>query len=233
MRPDPPPWDCAVIDLRRISANTPEPVVAHLDTFWQKAYARTSERGSLWLLARDSYVRGQLVPIAHELIDRIRSFTEFKLKDIIVVYRPYATESRRRRPLLGAYFMIGHFVKSSDSSFFDKDIVREPHVFKEIEWGRRKIGKSGYSNKSRKRYNEKGRDPGNVFYSAERDHTTRKVLSVKSFSDSEVFTRLIRMSTRPTWSIATNSKSETLSKLARHLGRGLLRIEVRGDEETH
>jgi hypothetical protein len=190
-------------------------------------YHKISEKGSLWILAENLRVKGEHVPLAYEIIDRISSLTEFKLKNVIVVYRIDSARSRNERLLTNAYFLIGHFVKSLGSSFFDKDEIREPHVFKRIEWGRRKTGKSGYSKKMKKRYNKRGRDPGNVFYRVNRDDTTGQMLSVKGFSDSEIFSRIIRMSSVPMWTIATNSRSKTLSMVTQHLGRQLVQIEMK------
>ncbi len=42
--------------------------------------------------------------------------------------------------------------------FFDKDAIREPHIWKDVEWGHRA-----------KNYNPKGKDPGNVWIPTEDD----------------------------------------------------------------
>lgn len=40
----------------------------------------------------------------------------------------------------------------NDDSFFNKDAIREPHIWKDVEWGKRK-----------KNYSENGKDPSNVW----------------------------------------------------------------------
>jgi hypothetical protein len=202
-------------------------VAGGLDLFWLKIYPRISEKGSLWLLVENLYRHGELIPVAQELINRVSDLTEFKLKNVIVVFRISSSRPQKGRPLTNAYFLIGHFVKSLESSFFDKDRIREPHVFERIEWGRRRKGRSGYRNNITTRYNKKGRDPGNVFYRVKRDAVTGHVLSVNSLSDREVFSRIIQMSTVRGWRVATNSKSKNLAQVARHLGRELVEIDVK------
>ena len=44
------------------------------------------------------------------------------------------------------------YVKSHEKMIFEKDNIREKHIWKDVEWGKRK-----------KNYNPKGKDPGNVW----------------------------------------------------------------------
>ncbi|MDR2027294.1 MAG: site-specific DNA-methyltransferase [Prevotellaceae bacterium] len=44
------------------------------------------------------------------------------------------------------------FVKDRKRQFFNKDAIRESHIWKDVEWGKRE-----------KNYNPKGKDPGNVW----------------------------------------------------------------------
>ena len=50
------------------------------------------------------------------------------------------------------------FVKSHEKMLFIKDNIREKHIWKDVEWGKRK-----------KNYNPKGKDPGNVWLPTEDD----------------------------------------------------------------
>lgn len=65
---------------------------------------------------------------------------------------------------------------------FIKDAIRERHIWKDVEWGKRE-----------KNYNPKGKDPGNVWIPTEDDgkaHITNHLL----LDDSEVIKRLLDMS---------------------------------------
>lgn len=72
--------------------------------------------------------------------------------------------------------------KNHQKMCFDKDVIREKHIWKDVEWGKRD-----------KNYNPKGKDPGNVWIPTEDDgkaHITKHIL----LSDDMVIERLIRMS---------------------------------------
>ena len=64
---------------------------------------------------------------------------------------------------------------------FNKDHIREKHIWKDVEWGKRA-----------KNYNPKGKDPGNVWIPTEDDghaNITKHIL----MSDDEVIARLVAM----------------------------------------
>ena len=72
--------------------------------------------------------------------------------------------------------------KNRENMTFDKDAIREKHIWKDVEWGKRE-----------KNYNPKGKDPGNVWIPTLDDgkaHITKHIL----LSESEIFARLISMS---------------------------------------
>lgn len=73
------------------------------------------------------------------------------------------------------------FCKNKELMSFNKDLIREKHIWKDVEWGKRK-----------KNYNEKGKDPGNVWIPTEDDGkgriTKHIVLSYKKIKE-----RLIEM----------------------------------------
>lgn len=72
--------------------------------------------------------------------------------------------------------------KNHKKMIFDKDAVREKHIWKDVEWGKRE-----------KNYNPKGKDPGNVWIPTKDDgnaHITEHIL----LSDDDVIKRIINMS---------------------------------------
>ena len=72
--------------------------------------------------------------------------------------------------------------KNIERMAFNKDAIREKHIWKDVEWGKRE-----------KNYNPKGKDPGNVWIPTEDDghaHITGHIL----LSDEEVIARLQAMS---------------------------------------
>lgn len=192
------------------------------DHFWQGIYNSMSLTGSLWVFMPNIFANGELYPLAWELIDRIRASTKFRLKNILVVYRekPYA-----QTPLAQSYFNIAFFVKSLNQYYFDKDAIREPHVFKDIEWGKRLVGTSGYSERKRNRYSSKGRDSGNVFYKVERN-SEGKILKIYEYSDEELYEKIVKVSTKRGSIILSNVTNLALSKIVKDLGRELKSVGV-------
>ena len=71
--------------------------------------------------------------------------------------------------------------KSIDKMKFNKDHIREKHIWKDVEWGKRA-----------KNYNPKGKDPGNVWIPTEDDghaNITEHIL----MTDEDVIARIIAM----------------------------------------
>jgi len=64
---------------------------------------------------------------------------------------------------------------------FDKDAIREKHIWKDVEWGKRA-----------KNYNPKGKDPGNVWIPTEDDGKANITAHIL-LSDSDVIEKLIKM----------------------------------------
>lgn len=77
------------------------------------------------------------------------------------------------------------FCRDKSKMFFDKDIIREKHIWKDVEWGKRK-----------KNYNPNGKDPGNVWIPTE-DDGKANITSHKLLTDSEVLERCIKATSRP------------------------------------
>lgn len=80
---------------------------------------------------------------------------------------------------------VGYIIWVSNNNknkYFDKDPIREKHIWKDVEWGKRS-----------RNYNEKGKDPGNVWIPTEDDgcgNITNHIL----LQESEIINRLIKMS---------------------------------------
>jgi len=218
------PHDLAIIHIPEFDPkkDSYELFLKRFDYFWQEIYDSLSSTGSLWVFMSNIFINGELRPLTWELTDRIRTTTKFRLKNILVVYRdkPYA-----QTPLAQGYFNVVFFVKSLDQYYFDKDAIREPHVFKDIEWGKRLVGTSGYGERKRNRYSSKGRDPGNVFYKVERD-SEGKILKIYEYSDEELYEKIVKVSTKKGSIIVSNVTNLALSKSVEDLGRELRLVGV-------
>lgn len=71
------------------------------------------------------------------------------------------------------------FVKSHEKMLFIKDNIREKHIWKDVEWGKRK-----------KNYNPKGKDPGNVWLPT-KDNGKGKITEHLILNDIDIIERCI------------------------------------------
>ena len=217
--------DSAIIDIRDIelTAKSYEEMLTRLDTTWIALYAKTTSGGSLWVLAKNYYdgVTHELLPFAHDVTQRIRA-SGFRLKNVLAVYRELPMTGNEK-PLACGHFLIPFFVKSIHDYYFDKDSVREPHVFKGIEWGKRKTGKSGYGKNEKRRYSRKGRDPGNVIYEATRDKDG-SILMIDTVTDEEILRKLVKVSTAKGGTIVSNISNLAFNSLVGGLERRLTEL---------
>ena len=77
-----------------------------------------------------------------------------------------------------------HFTKNISSYFFNKDPIREKHIWEKVEWGQRK-----------KNYNPRGKDPGDVWLMTE-DDGNAKITKHIPLSKEDVILRFILLTTQ-------------------------------------
>lgn len=191
----------------------------HLET-WRQALpplaTRLGASGSLLLVARNGYEDGTLVPWPYQLADEVRP--RLSLKNVYARLAEPLTDDDR--PLADAHELCFFFVGSQKEYVFDKAPLRQPHVFKDLEWGKRTVGPTGYHDKSRtsQRYPEGGRDPGNVFYTEERA-PDGSVMAIRPTPRAEVYLKLVLACSKPGWTIVTNLAEEGFDKRVEAEGR--------------
>lgn len=95
-------------------------------------------------------VRKSFLEIAKEYYEK---YDNWQYKNIIVVPNIINKRSRLNDNLL---YII--WFSSKKDPYFNKDYIREKHIWKDVEWGQRK-----------KNYSEKGKDPSNVWIPTEDD----------------------------------------------------------------
>ena len=209
----------AILDLRTSRKSS----VIDFDHIWPQIYDSLQLHGSLWILASNTYCNGEVSPIPLELSNRITTTTSFKLKNILVIYRQ--EKNTEKKIFASAYFNILFLVKSLRGYYFNKDSIRELHIFKDIEWGRRRFGSSGYSKRLNLRYSNKGRDPGNVLYRTERN-SKGQILNTYGYTDKEIYEKIILLSTKEGSIIMSNIHNSIFASLVGNIGRRLIKIEI-------
>ncbi len=101
------------------------------------------------------------------------------LKDFKHAFRVawiYPFELEGNKPSNDFYFLFAAY--KNNVYFFDKDPIREKHIWEKVEWGKRK-----------KNYNPKGKDPGTVWIEIE-DDGNGKVISYSPYSKIDLLERL-------------------------------------------
>ena len=141
-----------------------------------------NENGSLFIIAENKFKNGVLKPLTLEIADIVKS-RNFFLRNSIVWFLP------ENKPSLNALFvnrykMIFHFTKNDDSYFFNKDPIRERHIWEKVEWGQRK-----------KNYNPRGKDPGDVWLMTE-DDGKANITKHLPLSKEDIILRFILLTTQ-------------------------------------
>ncbi len=93
----------------------------------------------------------------------------------------FPTEKAQRVSFIDNVRYVVWMCKKHSSLLFDKDCIREKHIWKDVEWGKRA-----------KNYNPKGKDPGNVWIPTLDDgkaNITQHIL----LSEEEVLAKLLNM----------------------------------------
>ena len=130
-----------------------------------------SKEGSLWLTC-DNFLDVKYNNFIPFRLQKLFSKKFFFLKNIIC----WVSESSNNQSLNDHFKLILFFTKDQKKFLFNKDLVREKHIWKDVEWGKRKF-----------RYNEKGKDPGNVWLPTEDDGkakiTKHCILNTKEKND--------------------------------------------------
>lgn len=164
------------------------------------ARARLPREGALWLFARNVRDARGLVPWPFLLSERARA-QGFHFKAALVRHDRF--DAPEEKPFLAAHEHILHLVPSLRDYVFDKSPLREPHVYKDLEWGRRTTGSTGYHARQTTRYRPDGKDPGNVLHCARRG-ADGAFLGMEPYPRRDLAARLALASSAEGWVVMNN-----------------------------
>lgn len=120
--------------------------------------------------------------ISSSILDNVKLIIENGLLYNNIIVIPRRTEKEEFSDNL-VYLL--WFCRDKSKMHFDKDIIREKHIWKDVEWGKRK-----------KNYNPKGKDPGNVWIPTQ-DDGKANITSHILLTDTEVLERCIKSTSGP------------------------------------
>ena len=144
----------------------------------KKEYENLSSDGCFFAIVRTEYdPRGNVV---HDFLDVISAAIDYGYEYVnTIVYPSVNSQTVAFRD--NAKYVVWLCKKHSVMKF-NKDAIREKHIWKDVEWGKRA-----------KNYNPKGKDPGNVWIPTE-DDGNANITEHIMLGDSGVISRLLAMS---------------------------------------
>lgn len=146
---------------------------------------RLNETGTVWIFSNNQYKNNILKINSFEIC---RSLSGLLLKNIIIFYN-------KKRDKKNIFFQdnVEHilFLTKSKKFYLNKDPIREKHIWKDVEWGKRK-----------KNYNPKGKDPGNVWIKTN-DDGKGSITEHMPLNESEAIERIIKCSSEKKDTIST------------------------------
>jgi len=148
----------------------------------EKIHQVLNENGSLFIIAENKFKNGELKPVTLEIADMVKSHNFF-LRNSIVWFLPNDNLAPNNL-FVNRYKMVFHFTKNVNGYFFNKDPIRERHIWEKIEWGKRK-----------KNYNPRGKDPGDVWLMTE-DDGRANITKHLPLSKEDVILRFILLTTK-------------------------------------
>ena len=157
--------------------------------------------GILWILSDDLYKSNETVPKTFELIAKLTE-KGLKLKNVVLWINRFGEMGS---PVINIYKNILFFVKS-ENYYFNKDPIREKHIWKNVDWGKRP-----------ENYNPKGKDPSNVWILT-KDDNNGKIIKYKPLTLDDIVKRCILCASKTDDKILL--KVNTISKLT-ELNRGV------------
>lgn len=216
---------CAIIKLPDFRINEKiESQLKIMEDKWRQIYNEVGESGSLLLVGINSFQDDQFVPWPLIVAEDITEKTSFAIKNIFIWYKEI-NDFREKDFALNHVYII-FLVHSLTKYYFNKDSIREPHIFKDIEWGGNRLKcKTSYHEKEVTRYSSKGRDPGNVFYQTSRDDKGY-ITDFYEYSSRDIYNKIICLFTKENSQIITNIKDNNFLKLVNILNRNVKFMEV-------
>ena len=110
-------------------------------------YEKLEDSGTLFLLVNNTYCNNF---IETNFFDYIELGIKNNFDYINTIIIPFKNDEYNGLKKNVKYLL--WFAKNSKKMYFNKDMIREKHIWKDVEWGKRT-----------KNYNPKGKDPGNVW----------------------------------------------------------------------
>ena len=137
------------------------------------------ESGIIWILCNNIKERNKFYHAPFYIAEQ---FNHYFLKNIIIVPSFIKNDGEE---IFKNYIDNVLFLTKSEKYYFNKDPIREKHIWKNVEWGKRA-----------KNYNPKGKDPGNVWLKT-KDDGKANIIEHCPLPFEEVIERCYLISSKP------------------------------------
>ena len=194
-------YQCVILELPIIETifssdrkSNNNPIYGNLDELWSNILSAITETGSLWIIADDYYNNEKLTKFSFNIASHLKK-NGFLLRNMIIWYNL----QKQSRDLLTRYRTIIFCTKNMNYKF-NLDLVREPHIWKDYEWGGGR----------RSRYNPKGKNPSNFWIKTK--SKKGKILEHLPLSTEEVLERCFLLSAKKGEDVFVSVKDGTSLK---------------------
>jgi len=173
-------YECIIIDLEFPSEISKKEISTMVSEIIFKAKENLDQKGSIWIISKDIREEDELIPLSFIILEEAEK-QELQNYNSLVWINPTPDNILFQN----VYHNIQMFAQEQEY-YFNKDPVREEHRWKNREWGKRKF-----------RYNENGKDPGNVWIK-EIDNDQGKIVEHKYYAKEKVIERILLCSANKT-----------------------------------
>jgi DNA modification methylase len=137
-------YDLIIIDLFLSKKSD----VENISTLSKSIYNALNKKGTAWVACQNQFLDNEYIPVPF-ITEKVFTKIGLYLQNIIIWVCP---NNKNTKYFSNFYKSVIFFSKDKKEYMFNKDKVREKHIWKNVEWGKRAF-----------RYNKKGKDPGNVW----------------------------------------------------------------------
>lgn len=216
-----------LIDLREEAraANSLSSLTRDVSVLCSDIYEEMEPEETMWMFTPAEQIEEKFWPVGMAAADAVREQSPFVLKNIISRYQDETRE--RQGKLSNSYEEILFMIKNKREYFFNKDAIRVEHVYEGNEWSDRKEGTSSYHDYNVRRYNPKGKDPGNVWLREIRTETPNKTVDrIDSLPRSEAILRCIRAGSQAGEHVTAIGFDEAIMTMLEEEGRDGMVVSI-------
>lgn len=183
-----------ILDLRNEEKN----VYSSDNIKFNEYYSTLNKNGLLWIICKNIIEDNRIVPFPFIIAEKAKK-SGFLIKNIIVCPN---FEDKKESIIFTDVLTYAIMLSKINEFYLNIDAVREKHIWKDVEWGKRK-----------ENYHKLGKNPGNIWIKTE-DDGHGKIIRHIPFSDYSLFERIVLSSSKEKDTILIISKKQPLLKFS-------------------